>query len=305
MSAVRARRVLDVPCRVRLHRAGVARRGAEPHEQARRRCESACRWAEPDSVAQTAICNPGRARRYWTTSRASRESAEKTGMCASGRERGIAMLKAATDLRGTPRCAPRCGAAHLRSADSQHGNRRRLGLPRGPRRRLGRGDARRRRRVRRSDRRAGERVLPAAGFFEGPFTTGAAGRRGDDRDPRAGQRPAGRAGPTSSWSARSATSRASRPRCTSSSATTVASPQPASACARSVRTASRRPRPRRRSWARRRRTTVISEVARLAAEAAEPKADIRGSAEYKRDVVRVFVQRGLRTAVNRAQGATA
>jgi aerobic carbon-monoxide dehydrogenase medium subunit len=50
---------------------------------------------------------------------------------------------------------------------------------------------------------------------------------------------------------------------------------------------------------------VINEVARLASEAAEPKADIRGSAEYKRDVARVFVQRGLRTAVNRAQGATA
>ena len=50
---------------------------------------------------------------------------------------------------------------------------------------------------------------------------------------------------------------------------------------------------------------VIGQVARLAAEAAEPKADIRGSAEYKRDVARVFVQRGLRTAVNRAQGASA
>jgi aerobic carbon-monoxide dehydrogenase medium subunit len=50
---------------------------------------------------------------------------------------------------------------------------------------------------------------------------------------------------------------------------------------------------------------VIAEVARLAAGAAEPKADIRGSADYKRDVTRVFVQRGLRTAVDRAQGATA
>jgi aerobic carbon-monoxide dehydrogenase medium subunit len=50
---------------------------------------------------------------------------------------------------------------------------------------------------------------------------------------------------------------------------------------------------------------LINEVARLAAGAAEPKADIRGSAEYKRDVARVFVQRGLRTAINRAQGATA
>jgi aerobic carbon-monoxide dehydrogenase medium subunit len=50
---------------------------------------------------------------------------------------------------------------------------------------------------------------------------------------------------------------------------------------------------------------VIAEASRLAAEASEPKGDIRGSAEYKRDVARVFVQRGLRTAVNRAQGASA
>ena len=46
---------------------------------------------------------------------------------------------------------------------------------------------------------------------------------------------------------------------------------------------------------------VIAEAARLAAAAAEPKSDIRGSAEYKKDVVRVFVQRGLRTAVERAK----
>jgi carbon-monoxide dehydrogenase medium subunit len=50
---------------------------------------------------------------------------------------------------------------------------------------------------------------------------------------------------------------------------------------------------------------LIAEAARLAAAASEPKADIRGSAEYKRDVARVFVQRGLHTAVNSAQGATA
>jgi carbon-monoxide dehydrogenase medium subunit len=50
---------------------------------------------------------------------------------------------------------------------------------------------------------------------------------------------------------------------------------------------------------------VIADASRLAGEAAEPKADIRGSAEYKRDVARVFVQRGLHTAVNRAQGAAA
>jgi carbon-monoxide dehydrogenase medium subunit len=45
---------------------------------------------------------------------------------------------------------------------------------------------------------------------------------------------------------------------------------------------------------------VIAEAARLAARAAEPRDDIRGSAEYKRDVVRVFTQRGLRTAIHRA-----
>jgi carbon-monoxide dehydrogenase medium subunit len=46
---------------------------------------------------------------------------------------------------------------------------------------------------------------------------------------------------------------------------------------------------------------VIREVARLAAAAAEPKDDIRGTAAYKKDVVRVFVQRGLHTAIGRAQ----
>ena len=46
---------------------------------------------------------------------------------------------------------------------------------------------------------------------------------------------------------------------------------------------------------------AIAEAARLAATAAEPKADVRGSAEFKKDVVRVFVQRGLKTAVARAK----
>jgi aerobic carbon-monoxide dehydrogenase medium subunit len=41
---------------------------------------------------------------------------------------------------------------------------------------------------------------------------------------------------------------------------------------------------------------AIGEAARLAAEAAEPRDDLRGSAEYKRNVVRVFVERGLRKA---------
>ena len=46
---------------------------------------------------------------------------------------------------------------------------------------------------------------------------------------------------------------------------------------------------------------VIAEAARLAAEAATPKDDVRGSAAYKKDVVRVFVQRGLKSAVARAK----
>ena len=46
---------------------------------------------------------------------------------------------------------------------------------------------------------------------------------------------------------------------------------------------------------------TIAEVANLAAAAAEPKADVRGSVEFKKDIVRVFVQRGLKTAVARAK----
>jgi carbon-monoxide dehydrogenase medium subunit len=48
---------------------------------------------------------------------------------------------------------------------------------------------------------------------------------------------------------------------------------------------------------------VIAEAARRAAAAAEPQSDIRGTAEYKRNVVRVFTERGLRTALEAALGA--
>ena len=41
---------------------------------------------------------------------------------------------------------------------------------------------------------------------------------------------------------------------------------------------------------------AIEEAARLAADEAEPRDDSRGSADYKRNVVRVFVARGLRQA---------
>jgi len=46
---------------------------------------------------------------------------------------------------------------------------------------------------------------------------------------------------------------------------------------------------------------LIAEAARLASEAANPKDDIRGTAAYKKDVVRVYVQRGLKTALGRAK----
>jgi carbon-monoxide dehydrogenase medium subunit len=48
---------------------------------------------------------------------------------------------------------------------------------------------------------------------------------------------------------------------------------------------------------------AIREAAALAAEAAEPRDDVRGSAEYKRSVVRVYTERGLRTAVEAARAA--
>ncbi len=46
---------------------------------------------------------------------------------------------------------------------------------------------------------------------------------------------------------------------------------------------------------------AIAEAARLAAEAADPRDDIRGSAAYKRDMVRILVQRGLRTLRQRLE----
>ncbi|MGH3036890.1 MAG: FAD binding domain-containing protein [Gaiellaceae bacterium] len=47
---------------------------------------------------------------------------------------------------------------------------------------------------------------------------------------------------------------------------------------------------------------TIREAAELAAEAAQPRSDHRGSADYKRSVVRVFTERGLRKAAETAQG---
>jgi carbon-monoxide dehydrogenase medium subunit len=46
----------------------------------------------------------------------------------------------------------------------------------------------------------------------------------------------------------------------------------------------------------------IREAAGRAADVAEPQSDIRGSAEYKRAVVRAYVERGLRQALGQALG---
>src|SRR5262245_38886236 len=47
---------------------------------------------------------------------------------------------------------------------------------------------------------------------------------------------------------------------------------------------------------------TVMQAARLAAEASEPAEDLRGSVEYKRDLVRVLTARALRRAVARAGG---
>ena len=46
---------------------------------------------------------------------------------------------------------------------------------------------------------------------------------------------------------------------------------------------------------------ALAEAARLAAASTDPVSDVRGSAEYKRHVVEVFVRRGLSTAVEMAR----
>jgi carbon-monoxide dehydrogenase medium subunit len=46
---------------------------------------------------------------------------------------------------------------------------------------------------------------------------------------------------------------------------------------------------------------IFAEAAQLAAQAADPKSDVRGSADYKRHIVRVFVERGLEGALEIAR----
>jgi carbon-monoxide dehydrogenase medium subunit len=48
--------------------------------------------------------------------------------------------------------------------------------------------------------------------------------------------------------------------------------------------------------------TTITQASQLAAAASEPAADLRGSVEYKKDLVRVLTARALRKAAERAEG---
>jgi carbon-monoxide dehydrogenase medium subunit len=48
---------------------------------------------------------------------------------------------------------------------------------------------------------------------------------------------------------------------------------------------------------------AITQAARLAAQAAQPRGDLRGSADYKRRVVRVFTERALRKAAQATRAA--
>ncbi len=50
---------------------------------------------------------------------------------------------------------------------------------------------------------------------------------------------------------------------------------------------------------------VLEAAGRAAAEECDPSPDLRGSAEYKRDLTRVLVKRAVKKAVLRAKGGTA
>jgi carbon-monoxide dehydrogenase medium subunit len=152
---------------------------------------------------------------------------------------------------------------------------------------------------------AGERVVPAADFFQGPFTTAL---RPDEvlTEVRIPATPAGgRAGGTYLKLERKVGDFATVGVAVQVSLTgdtieragiglTAVGPSSLRAVEAERALAGREP-----------TDEAIAEAARLAADAAEPKDDVRGSAAYKKDVVRVFVQRGVRAAVARARGNSA
>jgi carbon-monoxide dehydrogenase medium subunit len=48
---------------------------------------------------------------------------------------------------------------------------------------------------------------------------------------------------------------------------------------------------------------VLEAVGQAAAAECDPSADLRGSVEYKRDLIRVLTKRAIRQAIERAKGA--
>lgn len=140
----------------------------------------------------------------------------------------------------------------------------------------------------------GERVIPAREFFLGPFTTAL---EPDEllvevRIPRAVGRPVGsylklerKVGDFATVAvAMSLDMDGGTVRQAGIGLTAVGAANLAATAAEDALTGSRLDEP------------TIREAARLAADACDPRSDIRGSAEYKRDVVRVFVQRALQRA---------
>jgi carbon-monoxide dehydrogenase medium subunit len=149
----------------------------------------------------------------------------------------------------------------------------------------------------------GERVVPASGFFAGPFTTELAPDEAlvEIRIPVQGPRSAGaylklerKVGDFATVGAAVQVALEDGVIARAGIGLTAVGPTNVQATAAEQALAGSPP-----------TESAIREAARLAAGACEPRDDIRGSADYKRDVVRVFVQRGLRAALNRAQGVQA
>ena len=271
-------------------------------ERLRRRGEGPRRRAEPDPADEAPLRRRRRAlvdiNRHRRISTRSREDGRRPADRRARPAQGVRALGApARALRR----ARRRGAADLRPDRAQPRHGLRLARARRPAGRLGLGDARRRRRGRRARRRA------ASGRSRS--TSSSTGRsrprsqpneivtevRVPDPGPRAGgtylklERKVGDFATVAvavhvslldDGTVGAGRDRAHRRR---------ADEHPA------------RRRPRRRSPAPRSTTRRSREAARLAAEAAQPHDDLRGTAEYKRNVVRVFTERGLRTRADREE----
>ena len=216
--------------------------------------------------------------------------------------------RAPQDLRalGAParplRHARRRGAADLRPDRPQPRHRLRLARARRPAGRLGLGRCSRSTPRWSRGARAGRARSPSRELFQGPFMTSLEPTEIDHRGARARPGPArGRHLPQARAQGRRLRHR--RRRGAPSSLAERQRRRAGIALTGVGATNLGPPPPRTRSPARSSTDEAIAERGRLAAEAAQPYDDIRGSAEYKRNVVRVFTERGLRTAADVARAA--